>query len=273
MERTGLFADLCSLQKLTSSRLKDTRTSSNSEAIYRDRFQPFQGGSSLLVYGMERFVAGSNHGPNIRFFDFRFPKSYYHTDAMPCDGKPPSPRVPQQKGLGGMDNTCGAAECDHSRSVACTWHAESRRDEWRPDAVLHIGNSYNYDRVYSLAKASDISSSFYCGLRGAIVEVNLTLAADATADAVRRDAPPGWRVDHSRTKLAFQEPGIGLEKSDPAHGGAAAVAGVDESWVPRIWHHRQEMRADAKGGQGKAPCSRNRLDDAYREITSELPYM
>ncbi|KAI9151707.1 hypothetical protein HJFPF1_08916 [Paramyrothecium foliicola] len=245
-------------------RLKDIRTPAESESVYRDRFQPFQGGSSLLVYGTERFVSGSNFGPDLRFFDFRYPKPYHHTDGLPCSGQLPSPDVVRQYDARGLRSKQGSIdECDHLRGIECTWHAQSYRNEWKPDSVLHIGNSHVYDRVYSLTKASDLAGSFYCGLRGAIIEMNLSLAEHVTTKSVQRAAPPGWQVDHSQTKVSFQEPGIGLE----FEGG---LGGIEESGVPRMWHHKQEVLPEM------APiktATRRRLDSAYHEITSELPYV
>ncbi|KAF7553722.1 hypothetical protein G7046_g7021 [Stylonectria norvegica] len=174
-------------------RLVDIRTPSPQDAIYRDRFQPYEAGSSLLVYGTERFVAGSNTSPDIRLFDFRSPKSYHHTTAIPCSTQQP---FPSQRNDAKAKSHPQRRHCNFQSGSLCPWHDHSRQDCYRPDATIHIG-SPGYDRIYSLSKASDASSSIYCGLRGAILEMNLRLTGDDDADFLdqtQRTAPPGWRM-------------------------------------------------------------------------------
>ena len=255
--------------KLTVCRLNDIRSPFDKVSVYRDRFQPFQGGSSLLVYGTNRFVSGSNFGPDLRFFDFRFPKSYHHTDALPCSGSSPWPRVVRQYDDGAVgNNSLKADKCDHLRDITCNWHSQSKRDEWRPDAVLHVGNSYMYDRVYSLAKASDLSSSFYCGLRGTVMEMNLTLAEHVTPKSVERAVPSGWQVEHvtlpsweaerPRPKVSLQEPGIGLEKEYES-------GNMDEGGVPPLWYYTQHLGNDAS----PLGASQRRLDETWTGLASK----
>lgn len=183
------------------------RTSSDRDVVYRDRFQPYCTTSSLLVYGTERFVAGGNSEPVLRVFDFRYPKPYLHFNALPCSDQPPCPEAPEvahsrlsrqerQDSAASLDQepsmTFSMGRCEPGRGDVCRWHGQSRHPDWRPDATVFLGTDAD-DRVFSLAKASDLSGSFYCGMRGAIVEATSILAEDILPKlAARPPAPPGW---------------------------------------------------------------------------------
>lgn len=199
--------------ELTFSRLTDIRTPSPHDAIYQDGFQPYESGSSLLVYGMERFVAGSNTAPSIRLFDFRQPKAYRHTAALPCSGQPPYPALKDDyfKGEGVLQPTHVTEKCQ-SRNRQCTWHSLSEQEPWRPDATLHIG-SPTYDRIYCLAKASDLSDTIYCGLRGAVMEMNLHLTNNVAPSHPERAVPPGWKMGRPGGKVSLIETGVSLCQS------------------------------------------------------------
>ncbi|EHK23818.1 uncharacterized protein TRIVIDRAFT_190731 [Trichoderma virens Gv29-8] len=193
-----------------SHRLSDLRTPSAHDVLYRDGFQPYQASSSMLVYGSERFVAGNNCSPDLRFFDFRFPKAYHHTSAMPCSAKTPLPGRPHQYGaINEVDELQinPVEECDSASGRSCTWHHLSRQDSWRPDAVMHI-YSASMDRVHSLAKASDLSTSFYCGVRGALVEATYALAEDIDSIVSRRSASEGWQAVDPEGRASLIETGI-----------------------------------------------------------------
>lgn len=85
-------------------RLLDMRTPSDHDATYRDPFQPYNPSNALLVYGTQRFVAAGATEPAVRIFDFRYPKPYYHSDALPCSGYQPTPAVESRPRLQGA---CG----------------------------------------------------------------------------------------------------------------------------------------------------------------------
>ncbi|KPM37389.1 hypothetical protein AK830_g9178 [Neonectria ditissima] len=195
----------------SDSLLMDIRTPSPHDAIYRDRFQPYEAGSSLLVYGTERFVAGSNTAPDIRFFDFRYPKAYHHTSALPCSTNWPSPgqrdeaKVWNQK----WPSQWRSAQCDFQTGTPCPFHGQSRWDFWRPDATIHIG-SPSYDRVYCLTKASDLSDTIYCGVRGAVLEMNMHLTEDLASAQTERTTPAGWRMGRPGGKISLIETGTSL---------------------------------------------------------------
>lgn len=216
--------------------------------MYRDRFQPYQASSSLLVYGTERFVAGNNSAPNIRLFDFRSPKSYHHSTALPCSAQSPSParsyyRETPAEAMG-LDEGSAASVCDPWTGRLCNWHAKSQSDAWRPDATLHFGDAA-YDRISFLTKASDTSESFYCGVRGAVVEASWQLSEDVTPKGLQRNAPPGWTASEG-SGTSLMETGVSLCSS--------------EEWmeefngVPKLFHQRYPPN----------PPSASRLDSAFR---------
>ncbi|KAM0439904.1 hypothetical protein ACHAPT_001002 [Fusarium lateritium] len=240
-------------------RLFDIRTPSAQDAVYRDRFQPYEAGSSLLVYGTERFVAGSNTAPDLRLFDFRYPKPYHHTTALPCSAQWP---FPSQKDDHKMWRLGWAPDCQLCRPAdrtACPWHGLSRRDYWRPDATVHIG-SPTYDRIYCLAKASDLSDTVYCGLRGAILEMNLHLTSDgATHDNRPRTTPAGWRMGRPGGKISLIETGVSLCQ---AKEWSLDSRGVPELIVQRPHPYGQQQQGGASVDQVK----RHRLDSAFHRL-------
>ncbi|KAK5995143.1 hypothetical protein PT974_03539 [Cladobotryum mycophilum] len=238
-----------------SHRLSDLRTPSDHDAIYRDRFQPYQASSSMIVYGSERFVTGNNWGPDIRFFDFRYPRPYKHYNALPCSPIPPIPGRPFQKD--GLNRTViperPVAKCDHVHGQKCTWHEMSAEQSWQPDAVLHMG-SPTLDRVHSLTKAADTSSSFYIGFRGSVVEMTLGLAEDIPDEAKKRNAADGWRATQPKGRVSLMETGIGFCS--------------DEAWMeghtgmPELYYHKQLRFLEETADRRKPNWSR--LDTAFR---------
>ncbi|KAF4338290.1 hypothetical protein FBEOM_7824 [Fusarium beomiforme] len=189
-------------------RLLDIRTPSPHDTVYRDRFQPYQAGSSLLVYGTERFVSGSNTASDIRLFDFRYPKPYHHTTALPCSPQWPFPSQKDDHIMKkGWTPENQPQKCDPQNGLLCYWHGTSRRNYWRPDATIHIGSS-TYDRIYCLTKASDLSGTIYCGVRGAILEMNLHLTEDAVQQHDQRSVPTGWSMGRPGGKISLIETGV-----------------------------------------------------------------
>ncbi|KAH6605737.1 hypothetical protein Trco_004890 [Trichoderma cornu-damae] len=228
-----------------SHRLSDLRCPSGHDALYRDGFQPYQASSSMLVYGSERFVAGNNCSPDIRFFDFRLPKAYHHTTAMPCAASAPVPGRPYQHGaVDGIDELHGrpGERCDPWSGRTCTWHHLSRLDSWRPDAVMHI-YSATMDRIHCLAKASDVSTSFYCGVRGALVEATYALAEDLRSGASRRSAPEGWQANDPEGRVSLMETGIGLRH------GESQLEEQTQTRMPELYYY-QQWRIPEAGSDG-----------------------
>lgn len=234
--------------------MNDIRTPSPHDAIYRDRWEVYEAGSSLLVYGTQRFVAGSNMSASLRFFDFRNPKPYHYTNALSCSTDPPSPPPPRERPQGwkSPDYPC---KCDNQRSRSCIWHTESREDYWRPDTTLHL-SSTRYDRVHALAKASDISDTFYCGLQGSVTEMTLRLAEDVTLEDIKRTAPPGWRPGKPRGKVAIVETGVAICRENEWE--------QQNSGYPELWYQLRQQPLDMRT---PGAINRSRYDAAYRHHT------
>ena len=239
-------------------RLKDIRTSSPHDAAYRDNFQPYTSSSSLLVYGTERFLAGSDDvaGPCLRFFDFRYPKPYHHTSVQSCSEHLPRPGRPDYHEPGGFAVT--VSQCDANKGIRCRWHAQSERDLWRPDITMYLTEP-RWDGVTSLAKASDVSDTFYVGVRGAVVENTLRLTEDVDVEGLKAtSAPPGWEMEHRRLRAALIETGVSLCSSKE-------WLFTQESTVPQIMCQKPWEMCSVKGKPGAAvqqdPPSR--LDSVY----------
>ncbi|KAF5563515.1 hypothetical protein FPHYL_5150 [Fusarium phyllophilum] len=236
----------------SNSILVDIRTPSPQDAIYRDRFQPYQAGSSLLVYGTERFVSGSNTAPDIRLFDFRYPKPYHHTTALPCSPQWPFPSQKDDHIMKqGWAPEHQPQKCDPQNGVLCYWHGASRRNYWRPDATIHIG-SPTYDRIYCLAKASDLSDTIYCGVRGAILEMNLHLTEDMVHNHNQRTTPTDWSMGRPGGKISLIETGVSLTQTKEWS--------LDNRGVPEliVQQPRPRKRIELSGEE-----KRHRLDYAF----------
>jgi hypothetical protein len=150
--------------------------------------------------------------------------------------------------------------CDDARGQSCAWHAKSREDTWRPDTTMHLGRD-RFERVFSLTKASDVSNSFFCGLQGSIVEMNLKLAEDATgSDGMMRDAPTGWRVEAPLNRVAVVESGVSLVRENEWF--------QHDTGYPELYYQARHLMP-LKEGQGGS-ISRSRHDTALRHH-SEMP--
>ncbi|ENH61819.1 hypothetical protein FOC1_g10014771 [Fusarium oxysporum f. sp. cubense race 1] len=103
-------------------------------------------------------------------------------------------------------------KCDSQNGVLCYWHGASRRNYWRPDATIHIGSS-TYDRIYCLAKSSDLSDTIYCGVRGAILEMNLHLTEDTVHNHSQRTTPTDWSMGRPGGKISLIETGVSLTQT------------------------------------------------------------
>jgi hypothetical protein len=151
-----------------------------------------------------------------------------------------------------------APECQQCRpadGTACPWHGLSRRNYWRPDATLHIG-SPTLDRIYCLAKASDLSETVYCGLRGAILEMNLHLTSDAAYDEGPRTTPAGWRMGRPGGKISLIETGVSLCQ--------AKEWSLDSRGVPELIVQRPQPQAQQTGSPDQ--MKRHRLDSAFHRL-------
>lgn len=238
-------------------RLMDIRTPSLHDAVYRDRWYTYDAASTLLVYGNQRFVAGGKMASRLHFYDFRYPKAYHHTDALSCSSKLPQPDPPFWNAGSTRD---AIWSCDEGKGTICERHRRSRSDPYRPDATLHIGDS-THDRVHALAKSSDLSSSFYCGIQGAVTEVQLKLAEDVTKDDFQRSAPSGWRTTARKSPLvqdvAMMENGTSLCRKGEWQ--------LQETGFAGMWRQSRGKAATGAMPSGKG----RRIDSAYYMPTRE----
>ncbi|KAI0888200.1 uncharacterized protein GGS22DRAFT_155316 [Annulohypoxylon maeteangense] len=154
-------------------RLQDLRTPSPTDMIFQDNFEVTTPINALLSRGLERFIAGSAHSSMLKVFDYRWPKSYYHTDGFPCGpGFPhPMPRPPSIVEEPSFPND--RATCDYVAGLPCRWHALSRHDFYRPNFNMWLPTfkTRTSSPVYSLASPSDDSPTILAGLSGILVEI------------------------------------------------------------------------------------------------------
>ncbi|KAK3402170.1 hypothetical protein B0T20DRAFT_370294 [Sordaria brevicollis] len=184
-QKSGGTTLLLSGWKDGTIRLQDLRTSSPYDAIYQDNIQPWDHVEAILTYGTERFVAGAgNSGATIKIFDFRWPKPYSHTSALPCLGRQPFPKPHQPFSKAPNTSPTGRARCEHLLGLECHWHSLSKHLYYRPNATIFLprgvpghehdrNNQHGFTRTWSLAKATDTSPNFYLGVSGGVIEANL----------------------------------------------------------------------------------------------------
>jgi hypothetical protein len=154
-------------------RLQDLRSSSAIDTTYQDHFEVTTPVGPLISYGMERFVVGSARTAILQIFDFRWPKNYYYTAALPCSK---SPLGPTPKPLTWMSppQYPETARCSYLTGQSCRLHALARTNFYRPNCNLYLPIIHQAaSPVYSLAKSSDSSPVIYVGLAGELVKVSL----------------------------------------------------------------------------------------------------
>ncbi|EFX03750.1 f-box domain containing protein [Grosmannia clavigera kw1407] len=190
-------------------RLLDIRSPSPWDMAYQDNLAPSQCFQSLLVWGSDRFVAGSQESAALKVFDLRWPRRYHHSEALPCGSRMPfpDPELQQQPPADVQtdwtvpDHSYGCtapiprcrARCDPLTGTLCTWHAGSRRLAARPNCSVYLQRSavsqYPDIGVWSLARATTstdgdlVPSNFYAGLNSCVVEAVL---ADGGGESMMR---------------------------------------------------------------------------------------
>ena len=134
-----------------------------------------------MTYGTERFLAGGGEAPTVKIFDYRWPKTYYHTSGISCFDRAPFPRPHQPFLKPPTRQTHGRAACDHTSGKLCHWHALSRRIYYRPNAKYFLSGSlrsFRSSSVWSLARPSDLSPNLYIGISGGVIEAHLEQCPD-----------------------------------------------------------------------------------------------
>lgn len=122
----------------------------------------------------------------------------------------------------------------------------------------------NRGPVFSLAKASDLSGSFYCGLRGGVVEATLTLAGDIAQETAKRTAPPGWTTvgggKRAPSDVTIIETGISRCHSE-------GWVGADPMASVALYHHHPFGSSQYAL---REPPERSRLDSGVRKREGSL---
>jgi hypothetical protein len=168
-----------------SVRLQDLRTQSPSDLVYCDNIDPWSEFESLLPFGTSHFVAGGAQGATIKVFDFRWPKNYYHTAALPCSPEQPFPKPIQPFLKPPSLSSKPRRQCDaRPTGSRCSWHELSRDLYYRPNGTFFFSNSLPrkdaYAGVWSMARSSSLAPNFYIGISGGVVEASLSSAPGAS---------------------------------------------------------------------------------------------
>nr|CAE85567.1 hypothetical protein [Neurospora crassa] len=207
-QKSGGTTLLLSGWKDGTCRLQDLRTSSPYDAVYQDNIQPWDHVEAILTYGTERFVAGAgNSGATIKIFDFRWPKPYSYTSALPCLGRQPFPKPHQPFSKAPNAFATGRARCDHLVGLECHWHSLSKHLYYRPNATIFLprgvpghehdrSNQHGFTRTWSLAKASDSAPNFYLGVSGGVIEANLQPTPSGPSKPVEIDPIYGYNYPY-----------------------------------------------------------------------------
>ncbi|KAK3956703.1 hypothetical protein QBC32DRAFT_330064 [Pseudoneurospora amorphoporcata] len=223
-QRSGGTTLLLSGWKDGTCRLQDLRTCSPYDAIYQDNIQPWDHVEAILTYGTERFVAGAgNSGATIKIFDFRWPKPYSYTSAVPCLGRQPFPKPHQPFAIPPNASPTGRSRCDHVAGLECHWHSLSKHVYYRPNATVflprgvpghqHDGNNqHGFTRAWSLAKASDSAPNLYMGVSGGVIEANLQPTPSSPLKPVEIDPIYGYNYPYLTGPLPVTNPAVSRSK-------------------------------------------------------------
>ncbi|KAI0104397.1 hypothetical protein F4814DRAFT_430638 [Daldinia grandis] len=195
-------------------RLQDLRTPSSVDQIFQDNFDLSTPINALLSRGLERFVAGSAYSPVLKVFDYRWPKGYYHTEALPCgnDEPYPAPRPPTIVTEPSFSDDRIA--CDYITGKRCRWHELSKHDFYRPNFNTWLpASASDTSPIYTLASPSDDSPTIFAGLSGMLVEIT---PKSSTRPATRSSFGPAKDLAYVRQvdSVAFIETGSGFAVDD-----------------------------------------------------------
>ncbi|KAJ6782933.1 hypothetical protein PWT90_03085 [Aphanocladium album] len=197
-------------------RLQDLRTPSAVDTIYQDHFELTTPTGPLLADGMQRFLAGSARTSVVKIFDYRWTKSYYYTDAMPCSQSPLGPD-PKPLTWASVPSNNQRERCCYVSGKECARHMLAKTDFYRPNCNIYLPNIYqDASPVYSLARASATSPSIYAGLSGELVTMSLRDQIAAEKESVfmqkrNRKTLAGYTYHESLTSLVETGDGIALK--------------------------------------------------------------
>lgn len=132
-----------------------------------------------MSFGRERFIVGGSQHCLLKIFDLRLPggKLYYAADLDPCSSDSP-------RGTG------------MARSSCCQYHCDSRANCPGCSTFLHTryvrGYESRRDRmspVYSLSSPSPCSPTFFAGIEGKVLELDVVSVMDQHPDPIFRSGP------------------------------------------------------------------------------------
>ncbi|RWA08475.1 hypothetical protein EKO27_g6627 [Xylaria grammica] len=228
-------------------RLQDLRTPSPVDRVYQDNFEVATPINALISHGLERFVAGSAYSHMLKVFDFRWPRGYYHTDSLPCSRNSPYPTPRPPTLVDEPEYHDDRSRCNHVLGRLCRWHSLSRHDFYRPNCNIYLPfRNYASSPIYSLAKPSDVSPTFYAGLSGLLVEFTLK-------SGVHSASIPSTHSLYARQrgKVAILETGDG-----------SAI--LDISKCQRVPEIRRQSFSDTENSSSSAR-KQHRLDEALQD--------
>jgi hypothetical protein len=174
--------------------LHDLRSPEHHVARFSDHIDLTCKFYSLLPYGTERFVAGSNRHGSIKVFDLRvtgtksYSSSSFHHTPTQTSRRRPSKSI-SGKGINDdreMQIFPGSRRYDFTLFLRQSTKGQinRRRRAWVPSRNMKDSS------VYSLAAASQYSPTFYAGLEGTTVQVDLVSATDPFPDVVFEPSCP-----------------------------------------------------------------------------------
>ena len=216
-----------------STGLYDLRCANPVVAVFKDNVDT-SSIYSLMAYGHERFVAGAGRGSLLKFFDLRLPaKKYYAHELMPCSQPVMQNEIPSHTG------SC------------CYFHHRMAHDKVGWNLFLRDGRDRYDSPVYSLSKTSDYSASFFAGIEGKIMKIDLGSIMDRFPDPVlglhhsksnnpefNRREVRSWASRRKVLRLRMYEhvsrssEAAKLRKQRPVDLYSGVYPGWDERWEP-----------------------------------------
>ncbi|MCJ1263689.1 hypothetical protein MMC22_003559 [Lobaria immixta] len=218
-----------------NARLHDLRSPEPFTAVFSDIVDTSSAIYSLASFGRERFIVGGSQHCLLKIFDLRLPggKVYYAADLDSCSSDPP-------RGPGMTDPTC------------CQYHRDSRAKFRDCSIFLHprhvrghqISRRDGMSPVYSLSSPSACSPTFFAGIEGKVLELDVVSVMDHHPDPIFGSGPKntGNRVLDLRRKWDPQSEILSLPLYEQLEGninlrmqrGVGSVGpsrkGWDERW-------------------------------------------
>lgn len=260
-------------------RLQDLRTPSPLDLVFCDNIDPWSEFEALLPFGTSHFTGGGAHGATIKVFDFRWPRQYYHTTALPCGDVRPLPS-PSQPFLAAPNNPGhSGGPCDHVAGRLCRWHDLSKELYYRPNGKFFFSKSlprdHAYAGVWSMARASPVSPSFYIGISGGVVEADLAAMPPLSPAGAEMEVDPhlGYSLASTPAGMGAGYTSYGLDASLMETGDGVLNVHNDRNVRMPPMRGKGWSRITEKIGHGapEALARRHRLDSRYHMLSDFEP--